>query len=553
MLDQLRHLLSEAAPAHPFLDSDGALNLRGCFAGHISAWISQESRAEGVESLLISMLHTALGSLTPALRDWNVRNDRLNRLPVELRQHCFSFLPFEALLLLSEVCTSWRNLAESTPALWTYLYIGAASHLPPDGALARALNLSQGKPLVIYARVWSVAEAARLDTLVSQTMRRVRALDIQHVAPATSQRPQPLPFVYPYRFLREAAPLLERLSYRCPGGLPAHTALFNNCAPRLGRLKMHGFVFAPLGLAQLDPVHLTALKNVTFLSVRSVSSFRFDLWLLPRLRTLRLDYTADYFAIPPLPTSHPLHHLVLKSYTGGVGKKLRDGGYSRVAVVQVEGYCADVITNALLASDTKHSLRLTVRLDERDLHLYLAPETPRHSGPIVEFRCDGFPLTKLHALFRTPASGAFDALTTLCIPRDFPTASRFARDDFFNHGLHRALFPVAPLPRLHTLTITCAPRAGDALLDPHILHVCGVLEAPALKRLQFTQHCVICVERIEPVCPRNLALFISAHLRYGDPVLEVLYISHDVGLLDLEDGGAAVEVLRSFVGTMIVA
>ncbi|EJD49219.1 hypothetical protein AURDEDRAFT_161716 [Auricularia subglabra TFB-10046 SS5] len=228
-----------------------------------------------------------------------------------------------------------------------------------------------------------------------------------------------------------------------------------------------------------------------------------------------------------------------------------------LAHIDVEGCCATVIADALAAADASRSLSMTIA-SSNTLSINLVPdgqESARFIAKGVFYSSGrfGLPVRELQALFRAPAQGTFDALTSLSyIPRDHPPGQTYVADDGSVASLHSLLFPGATLPRLHTLCVVCGPREGDSLLDAPVLRRCGVLMASVLHRLVF--RCGGHPSRtVDPVCPLDLALFVSHHLAIETSVLAELLIEREVGLYERDDGGAAVEVLKSHVGSLVIS
>ncbi|EJD49240.1 hypothetical protein AURDEDRAFT_122373 [Auricularia subglabra TFB-10046 SS5] len=528
----------DASATQAFLRSEDAEGLRQAVSKVAAKWLPTETRRDGLIALVKAILYAAEEAIVPKIRLWTSRNDHMSRLPVELRLHCFSFLPGAALLVASSVCVAWNELIRGTPDLWTDLDF-TAPPLPAKGELAHALRLSQDRPLTVSALVRTEEELFSLDDCLLLVWHRLRGLHIDHggynLAAAA------------YDVLLTPAPELQTLTYLGHDTLPSRGSLLDGHAPKLrtvrvrNRLFRHGFASAPC----------SALHGVTTLTMGADGPVSPDFFMaLPNLRTLDVvaaPYDASVpFCLPHLPSQHPLTSLKLKRYTLGTGGALRELGFMRVPHLVVEGYCADVIANALSAAGSTRSLSLKAEVSDM-LSLSLTPDEP-HATSGVFFSSDGFPSRELHKLFREPlAADLFDSLTSLALPRDFPPRSIFATDERFNSTLHSTLFPSAPLQRLRTLSILCGPRAGDSLLDAHVLQRCGVLLAPVLARLVLKRR----RRDAEPVCPLELALFVTHHISIERPTLLELVVDRELGFLDSDDGGAGVEVLESHVQPMI--
>lgn len=164
-------------------------------------------------------------------------------------------------------------------------------------------------------------------------------------------------------------------------------------------------------------------------------------------------------------------------------------------------------------------------------------------------RSDSYPHADM-AVFLSTCS-ALSHLTRLEIFSDvLVNPARLAR--WAKHGA--LAFPATELPYLDTLCLIGGFDAAWTLYDPGVLKYCGILRAPALRslRLQCTEDALRAP--FKPVNPRTLALFIGNHLAFATELLPelTLGVSSGVALHDEDDGGAGMDILRSYVAKIVV-
>ncbi|KZW00816.1 hypothetical protein EXIGLDRAFT_761369 [Exidia glandulosa HHB12029] len=92
------------------------------------------------------------------------------------------------------------------------------------------------------------------------------------------------------------------------------------------------------------------------------------------------------------------------------------------------------------------------------------------------------------------------------------------------------------------------PDSPDTMFDPLFMRHRGVLRVPSLRCVSM-ERAPEARWALAPIPPRMLALFISQHIVFDEELLPepVVRVSDGVHLEDAEDGGAALEVLQSFM------
>lgn len=252
---------------------------------------STQIRTEQSALLLFISKHRALISL-------------IRKLPVDILQEIFiACLPsahnpvmskWEPPILLTQICSSWRNIAHATPQLWKSIHIAVPcnkgrnssehSNIPPttlehsdriSDAVAEWLTRSATYPLDISLAHWGTSAADGfydniIDSLIlfSERWKAVRiSAPYQALIPIASLPPSKVP-------------LLETLSFNCP---PVHPVHFAQIDPQsiwvtsgvLKAPKLHDLWLRGLWLTHLNGDYVTRLpinwSQLTNISLEATS------------------------------------------------------------------------------------------------------------------------------------------------------------------------------------------------------------------------------------------------------------------------------------------
>jgi hypothetical protein len=246
----------------------------------------------------------------------------IRKLPIEILQEIFiACLPtahnpvmsrWEPPVLLTQVCSSWRNVAHITPQLWNSIHIAipcgenvsstiVGRHIDRRSeAVQEWLSRSAAFPLNISLNCWGISDLDEFYDKIIDTVIRF------------SERWREIWFLAPYRALVPVAslpsskvPLLKTLSFNCPppGPTQINIAQFNPqtvCgvlkAPNLRNLWLRGYWLTqlsedvtrlPINWSQLTILVLEATSwGACFLSVSGTYKI---LSLCPNLTTCQLE------------------------------------------------------------------------------------------------------------------------------------------------------------------------------------------------------------------------------------------------------------------------
>ncbi|EJD49230.1 hypothetical protein AURDEDRAFT_150623 [Auricularia subglabra TFB-10046 SS5] len=389
-------------------------------------------------------------------------------------------LPLADLCTIAMVCSSWRDMSESLPSLWTYI-----APVSSNINLARILSLSRDLPFEIWMYPDSTAELTYMDTCIRDHAARLRDLHVGFGTVDSMTRSDGSPaFNYP-------VPRLTTLSmidhYPLPFVVHLPGDLFAGCAPLLRHVKLNVVL----------PLRCPALASVPSAEVHDTPAALARLFdVLPALRTISLMGIGDYDALPPVPQNSPLAKVVIDdSIISPTFAQLDSLGYTRIRELSV--YSSNVAHIAEAAGHAAHFPTSVLRLGACDLSLHLV----RAHGCTLRFgMTDDVPVCELQSLVEWGPS--FSNVRTLVLPSHFTGAEDAAL---------AILSGSIALPGVETLAINCSSRTPHSLFSQSL-----ALELTRLTRIEFLREPGV-QGALEPIDAHCLVDFIVRCLKPDDP------------------------------------
>jgi len=167
-------------------------------------------------------------------------------------------------LSLGAICSYWRDVAWSTPSLWSSLVVRVARKHDPHIVTSIAHEwLSRSGQLPLFIRIYSGAGGHKvvpaLADIINQYSTRWSDLDLY----------MPKAFYQHFRATDNHAPILKSIRFNC--SLPAMMTNFRLTCPRLERAILSNFFFVGTNIQWDNLTHLTLhsmLINDSFLILR---------------------------------------------------------------------------------------------------------------------------------------------------------------------------------------------------------------------------------------------------------------------------------------------
>ncbi|EJD40243.1 hypothetical protein AURDEDRAFT_170623 [Auricularia subglabra TFB-10046 SS5] len=502
---------------------DGAQALEDQIAAFATPWIMNWRSEATVPKELAALHKLTEAALVRAAGAWNRRRHALHEFPLEIFEHCWSFLETADLIQVAATCKLWRQIIHDAPALWTDLRFHATTwiYFPDLGSL---LELSKDRLVDLCVNILYQGDVhGRLETVVKPHAHRLRQLEL-HGSTYPSLMPSQL---------RLQAPALRVLLSDIPG---FHFQQVNSPikCPVLESLTVAGLELAHWG------------SGVGYGSVTSLTcgwdgaSMERVYEAFPNLVRLAISCNIrnlHHYRRPPafdLPRDKPppksLQRVSLRGMTLCYAD-LDAFGFTSVRELEIEG---ETFHAALALFDALGGTPRSVVM--QDTCLVVSADGPRQLT--VTFDVEN--LEQYCTVLSRPA--VRENITTLS----------------FTLGDHRLpalephyVLPADEYPALETLMLPI----GHPLLDLANMPTCGKLRAPVLRRLAIIEtprsRCDGAARSMKPLF---LAVFIARHLELapGKRLYELLLdADHGVALCEPEhkyDDG--LEILQQYVTTI---
>ncbi|KAF5354811.1 hypothetical protein D9756_005630 [Leucocoprinus leucothites] len=312
-----------------------------------------------------------------------------------------SFDPREGPMVLTQVCSAWRQIAMSTPQLWTTIRLTYRGHNASQQALVRAwVQRSGGLPLTIavmeakptgYPKTYPPLNWSESEVLYELCMSCVRWKDLYLLLPAS-----PLPWTGLESIRHELHSLQNLVVHTSRGSLsPDSTVNLFEDAPLLQSITMdHSISFSTIDvpLTQITRLEFSLHKHTP----ASIDACLLSLDLVPNVQ----ECVFHMGACEPWTTLPMIHHSQLRSLTVIV-EPLRDNTQKGLA----RFFSNISVPN--LKSLVVHSVANGRQWDHYSIGHFLS-RTP--SLETLELKCDNIKANELLEELREAA-----ALTTLTL------------------------------------------------------------------------------------------------------------------------------------------
>ncbi|EJD49222.1 hypothetical protein AURDEDRAFT_161719 [Auricularia subglabra TFB-10046 SS5] len=464
-------------------------------------------------------------TIASSFRNWNVAHDRVREFPVELLSMCWSYLPQADLVRLASICSSWRSLSLSIPALWTEINI---YRLPDD--LSALFARSAQLPLKVSLSVFGHRDLHDTHASFLVHAHRLRELTVTF---ESCEDWRTIGLALSFRF---PAPALEKLSLAWKNkdtAMVISPNIFDGQAPRLHSVVLNG-IFVPSSRDIFGGItRLTFLFDAGILADGQTSLLRlFN--VCPNLEELELRKLSHERFLPRVPAGSKLRSAALSLLRIRDSSALLDRGYIHLPQLEVSTNNSSILFQ--VAHYQAPGLQATVSISHTETTTVILHQA---NGATASFTAAQ---ASRSVISRLLSDGSFlQSIQRLVLPSNLG----FIAPDHGATWVYYLIEGELHLPSLRTLAILHGTDGHCSLFDPRV--VCGVIVAPRLTRIEISRDPFEGPRAAGPISPSELALFIEGHIDCGDPAALEL-VADD--LLDCGDDDG-MESLRRCVGTLV--